>query len=115
MKRPHLFDDLQRAEKFVILSFSWTLMAVLVKKQYDEFLVNKICEVIMLVSNGLAMGYLFYKIFFVYLQKVSAVIEKLKAWYANRKEKKNTNVLGEMRRASSKNISMEMRRSSTKR
>lgn len=87
-KRPHLFDDLQRAEKFVILSFIWSLVAVLIKNNYDHYLVSKACDLVMLIANAVGIGYLLYKISFVYLKKVVEVIAKLKEKWANQQKKK---------------------------
>lgn len=110
-KRPHLFDDLQRAEKFVILSFIWSLVAVLIKNNYDHYLVSKACDLVMLIANAVGIGYLLYKISFVYLKKVVEVIAKLKEKWANQQKKKIIDVQNSARTKEIETITSKTERS----
>ena len=89
---PHLSKDLHRAEKYAIMSFLWTLSFILLKTQVTGDAFSKVLDLLMTVANGVAIGYLLYKISFVYIKKALGVFSMIKEKLANRKKGKNKQI-----------------------
>ena len=84
---PYNSEDLKRADKYVIVSFIWTLSAVLLKSITTGSLIIQLLDFTIAVANIVPLFYLGYRLLFVYGEKIRGLIHTIRQKLGQKKKK----------------------------